>query len=335
MNSLKLKIIVVFLFMMTTIQMGFAQYLVTATANDGSYSVQVEISIDSVYVSSNSCQWGYNYKLHINYRTTFSGNNPPHKLYYVAITSLLDNKGENHGATLNNTAGNYSALTYTKWTNSTDCASITPNGLGLGIIKVRIEGRNLDETINADPGSGTLPIELISFTAKNRDDSRVELNWTTATEENNDYFSIERSEDAQHWEVIMDIPAAGNSNAVLHYDYTDNQAIAGQSYYRLKQTDYDGAFSYSKIFAVKIQKEQKQVISAYPNPAIDRVQLRIEGVESDMRNIQIYNLLGQDFTSKVSISQTGSSQYTMDFSGLPRGMYIIRSKNAFTKVYKQ
>ncbi len=97
--------------------------------------------------------------------------------------------------------------------------------------------------------SGTitvLPIELTRFTAA-AVRGAVQVNWETASEENNDYFTLERSTDGTSFEAIHLESGAGNSNITLSYSYTDQPEAAGTYYYRLKQTDYDGVFTYSAV----------------------------------------------------------------------------------------
>ncbi|MBW6498623.1 MAG: hypothetical protein K0B09_09560 [Bacteroidales bacterium] len=96
-----------------------------------------------------------------------------------------------------------------------------------------------------------LPIELLSFTAKYQD-GKVLLNWATGSEINNDYFTLERSRDAVDAEIIGFIDGAGNSSHTLHYQFIDHDPLPGISYYRLKQTDYDGSFEYSQWVAVQV-----------------------------------------------------------------------------------
>jgi hypothetical protein len=107
-----------------------------------------------------------------------------------------------------------------------------------------------------------LPIELLSFNAV-CDDEKVNLNWATASETNNDYFTIEHSKDAQTWETVAVMPGAGNSNSTLNYSAIDNQPFSGYTYYRLKQTDYNGNYTYSDIVSVScsIEDQLSMVVS--------------------------------------------------------------------------
>jgi hypothetical protein len=115
----------------------------------------------------------------------------------------------------------------------------------------------------SDPGD-LLPIVLLNFNAKPKN-QYIEVNWTTASELNNDYFTIEKSPDALEWISANTTNGAGNSSIPLNYSYTDPKPFPGTSYYRLKQTDYDGATSYSDAVAVKLKKIVP--LTVFPNPS--------------------------------------------------------------------
>ncbi len=103
-------------------------------------------------------------------------------------------------------------------------------------------------------GSGTLPIELVKFSADYLN-SNIMISWTTASEINNDFFTIERSKDGKDFHSIGMVYGAGNSNKMLNYEFIDYNTSDGITYYRLKQTDFDGKFEYSKIIAVQRDEE--------------------------------------------------------------------------------
>ena len=110
-------------------------------------------------------------------------------------------------------------------------------------------------TMSGSSGSGSsLPIELLFFDAT-PNQRVVDLNWATASELNNDYFTIERSKDGITWEALETISGAGTTNQRSEYNSIDALPFAGISYYRLKQTDYDGAYSYSAIKSVYMSKD--------------------------------------------------------------------------------
>ncbi|HEY8936650.1 MAG TPA: T9SS type A sorting domain-containing protein, partial [Cyclobacteriaceae bacterium] len=114
--------------------------------------------------------------------------------------------------------------------------------------------------------SNPLPIELSFFKASSDKNNKVILNWETVTEKNNDFFTIERSGDGETFEPIKKISGAGNSTLPINYTSVDDSPLRGLSYYRLKQTDFDGHFAYSRIVAVQINAPS--TLYLYPNPSI-------------------------------------------------------------------
>ena len=95
-----------------------------------------------------------------------------------------------------------------------------------------------------------LPIELLTFSATPKE-SAVLLKWTTASETNNNFFTIERSSNGTEWTEIGSQKGAGNSSTILNYELYDFQPLLGVNYYRLKQTDFDREYTYSVIETVK------------------------------------------------------------------------------------
>jgi hypothetical protein len=96
-----------------------------------------------------------------------------------------------------------------------------------------------------------LPIELLSFSARALD-AGVRTEWSTATEQDNAFFTVERSSDARHFMAVGEIAGAGNSSALLHYSWLDARPLPGLSYYRLRQTDINGVSSLSPMVAVRM-----------------------------------------------------------------------------------
>ena len=115
-------------------------------------------------------------------------------------------------------------------------------------------------TMSGSSGSGSsLPIELLFFSAT-PNQRVVDLNWATASEMNNDYFTIERSKDGNTWDVLETVSGAGTTNQRSEYNTIDALPFAGISYYRLKQTDYDGSYSYSAIKSVYMTTDDVKLV---------------------------------------------------------------------------
>ena len=166
-----------------------------------------------------------------------------------------------------------------------------------------------------------LPVELLSFTAAPTV-SAVQLNWQTATETNNDFFTVERSKNLDHWFEVSRVDGMGNHSLLSSYGTQDRNPLQGTSYYRLKQTDFDGTSSYSSIVSVEWFGVEP-TITVWPNPSAGIFKARKEGLASS--DILIYNNTGKKIDVKVEIDP---SILTINLSDQPNGVYLMRIGNA-------
>jgi hypothetical protein len=164
-----------------------------------------------------------------------------------------------------------------------------------------------------------LPVELISFDAT-CNTNNVNLTWATASETNNKFFTLERSTDGTNYETIGTLAGAGNSSQTHNYSFVDEEPLKGTSYYRLKQTDFDGNYKYVKVIPVSCNNVAEFTI--YPNPGTGI--FTIEGAEQNS-DIIITDVLGQVIFQTKAISK----KTVTDLSNHPNGIYFIRviSKN--------
>lgn len=174
-----------------------------------------------------------------------------------------------------------------------------------------------------------LPIELVNFNVESKNNKTVDLSWATTSERNNDFFTMERSKDAQSWEVIETIDGAGNSIETIDYSTTDNSPYKGISYYRLKQTDFDGNFEYFPIRSVEIKDEKDWTL--FPNPANEKI--NIQG--SNLKSVEILNVVGSNVGGQVNILQKSLSHIELNISELPKGMYLIRCNKVTKRLVKK
>lgn len=165
-------------------------------------------------------------------------------------------------------------------------------------------------------GSFVLPVVLSSFTAITNNDN-VLLKWSTASETNNRFFEIEHSTDGVNFSLLSCIAGRGTTTAASSYTYTHSSVSPGRHYYRLKQTDTDGRFSYSEIVTAVVARRNLLVL--YPVPAKDK--LVIEADEAMQH--ALYNSTGK-LVTHISIS-TGKNHVPL--AALPSGVYLLRSKN--------
>ncbi len=185
----------------------------------------------------------------------------------------------------------------------------------------------------------TLPINLVRFTAI-PENSSVTVKWTTGTEKNNDYFTIQRSSDGNNFKDISRIDGAGNSNSLLNYSYTDDNPLSGTSYYRLKQTDFNNLQTQSEIVSVSLTKTTgNSDFYVFPNPSVqgENINIKVNGMEAEKEVlIVVKNVFGEELYSKVTFSDfNGEVLEAFDtMNRLPSGTYIIVA-SSLNKVYSK
>jgi len=160
-----------------------------------------------------------------------------------------------------------------------------------------------------------LPIELLSFTG-GCDNGNLVFNWTTASEINNDYFSVERSPDAKQWQVIGIVKGEGNLYSEHNYSYKVTEPYIGISYCRLKQTDFNGQYKYSQVINVENCRDgESDNLTLYPNPSMGTINLLFNGDNTQVNSIEIYNVNGErvyyskKFQSEISLPDKKSGLY--------------------------
>jgi len=236
------------------------------------------------------------------------------------IRLLVDTDGDFNDATVLSTAD---GLTFT-------VGSIIVGGIGTSHIPA---GSTRYVTVASASSSTTLPIELLSFAATPTDNSRVILDWVTGSESNNDFFTIERSKDALDWATANEVAGAGNSAVRIDYTSIDENPYPGMSYYRLKQTDFDGQFSYSSMVLVNVKEPESTRLKIYPNPAT--YQVTLEGNSSELAGLKIYNLYGREVSALVRVIERQDLSLTIDISYLSNGLYTVQTNTHVTKLMKQ
>ncbi|WP_210463189.1 YDG domain-containing protein [Rufibacter roseolus] len=167
-----------------------------------------------------------------------------------------------------------------------------------------------------------LPVTLLSFEGKQKE-SIVYLSWATASEKDNDYFQVERSQDGKTFGTIGKVDGNGTTNEKQEYSFTDAAAPAGTVYYRLKQVDFDGKFEYSKVIAVKADgKASAQAsLQAYPNPTLGKVYVAsTEG--SGPATVTLFHSSGRAVSQRQVQLETGKP--IADLTGQVPGIYYLQ-----------
>ncbi|MEQ9466630.1 MAG: hypothetical protein RLN88_04410 [Ekhidna sp.] len=181
----------------------------------------------------------------------------------------------------------------------------------------------IEEFINGG-GTTPLPVDLLYFTTESNEE--IKLSWATATELNNDFFSIERSEDGKYFYEIGRVAGNGDSNEVIEYEFTDKFAFAPIEYYRLKQVDFDGQFEYFQVHRVETGlAKEKNEFTAYPT-IVKNGQMNLSSTKPfQIQNITFYSLSGGESKSlNEQLVQENPLNYSVNLSGLEKGIYLIK-----------
>ncbi|MBS1646780.1 MAG: T9SS type A sorting domain-containing protein [Bacteroidetes bacterium] len=198
-------------------------------------------------------------------------------------------------------------------------------GIKLGFLWV-----NNDDGVGTDPSiavdditltdPAVLPISILSFTAAPQENN-VGIDWVTSTEINNNFFTVERSKDGVVFEFVTQIKGAGNSTQIKKYMVTDSTPYQGFSYYRLKQTDYNGKSEAFNIVSVNINSDNKNLFNVFPNPNNGVFTVQYAGGGNTV-SIQIYNTLGSLLMEKEDVIT--NNNYSTLLNTLDAGVYVLR-----------
>jgi len=205
-------------------------------------------------------------------------------------------------------------------------ATGTVNTPSAGIFTMQRTGITSFSPFGVQNSSDPLPIELLSFTAEPVN-SNVNLNWRTATETNNDFYTIERSLDDQVFDTVCIVKGAGNSSSVLNYSAEDLNPLNGTSYYRLKQTDFDGKYTYSQLVPVFRNAADKIEYQLFPNPVTfgQNSQLKINSPDVGSVLLVVRDISGKEIYANVVILQKNVNSFVAvdPEKKLSPGLYMV------------
>lgn len=175
-----------------------------------------------------------------------------------------------------------------------------------------------------DNNGGVFPVELLSFTGKEMEES-IALNWETSMELNNNYFTLEKSLDGTTFEHVARVSSQGNSNSLQRYQAIDENPIPGRNIYRLRQTDLDGSTKKLEIIEVYYNQLSPQYVRAYPNPirSGETLNVEIDVLSRGTVSFQIVNLLGQVMKQKEVRLASGRHQVSLDTQDLEEAYYTL------------
>ena len=225
------------------------------------------------------------------------------------------------------------------WQNMGGTAAADNNFYELSVNGVTIPATNragLKGSFGSTDDETLLPIELLSFTST-CNGKYAELAWTTASERNNDYFVIERSDDAINFTEVGRVAGAGNSIEQLDYTYNDYGIHGGDNYYRLWQVDYDGTRTVSDIIVATCEDAEvgEPDVQAYPNPFDDGLTIELDNFDNRPARIEVYDMLGKLIYMQKADAPQNSYEAILNLSNLPPAAYTVRVSTADFVINKQ
>jgi len=337
----KLACLVFVAFFLLSARVSSAQCTIVST--DG-YSVTLSVSPVAIVVSSTDCPWGYNYNVTLNYTITFSGSNIPGSLYTLQGTvrcntssstttdmffDLPNNGGSGSVTTGVNPFVNVTGSIAYNYVGIPGCTAATPASLNClsNNLAIQINGPGIPDQI-VSCAQTSLPVKLISFTGKETA-TGIQLNWTTATGRNFDYFEIERADETLAFNTIAtSIAGKGDVNVSASYTYTDYAPILGKNYYRLKNVDLDGSVEYSDVIMVYANASDNTV-KLYPNPNQKIFTLELQDDIGLPVNLSLVDRLGRSLYHEVIV--TSSTQIQLPAT-IEAGIYFVKVTSARKQV---
>ncbi len=294
------------------------QSAIEVTSTDG-YVVKIDLIATGIQINQ-PCPDGYNYDVIFDYNITFSGNNIPTDGLWTlqgkvgcSNSSLFLQLPNGGGMGSVKTNGNaYQA----------DC-NVTPtfgdllcDELTLTVYGAGISSREINLSL-------VLPVNFTSFTATPKG-RQVQLDWSTGNESDNDYFEVQRSADAISWNTVGQVNGSGTTDTGTAYRYTDVEPNGFEAYYRLRQVDFDGAYTFSPIVRVSLENDD---FAAFPNPTTGPLTIVGGGA------VTVTDLTGRTLLTTTGL--TGDNATTLDLSELSPGMYFVRTDAGVQKVLRR
>ncbi|MDY0083363.1 MAG: GEVED domain-containing protein, partial [Ignavibacteriaceae bacterium] len=234
-----------------------------------------------------------------------------------------------------------SSSDYSDWDTFDDIVSIPANGADGRIFNggsgyAQANGFNSFSQYSIAKSNTVLPVEMVSFEVKCDNDVAI-LSWQTASEINNDYFIIEKSNDLRNFNEIARVKGNGNSNSFKSYTVVDDNANIKVSYYRIIQVDFDGTRNVGNVITSDCFSftNELPLMIAYPNPFNDELKIAIENCYEQQFIIEIFDNASRLVFAEVYKTNDNTRNLNLDLSYLNPGIYTIRFKSNLHTINKK
>ena len=195
-----------------------------------------------------------------------------------------------------------------------------------------VDGFMIDDFTMNGPAY-VLPVKLTDFEAK-PEGSKVKLTWTTASEQNNKGFEIQKSYDGKAFNTIGFVAGKGNSLSSVNYHFYDNDIKNGKIYYRLKQVDFNGLSEVSEVKVVDFKKMTFFDIKIGPNPAVDNFTIAINTDKEEIIQMEVFDVAGKQVLKDQIHIKNGLIESKYDCKNWQKGIYFIRIKGTEEQIIK-
>lgn len=208
-----------------------------------------------------------------------------------------------------------------EWLLLTRSEELIPDSSGLEFGVAFVEFHNITEFSTfgylGTTSDQLLPVSWLDFKVTRNDKTAV-LDWSTATEINNQKFEILHSLDGLHFGVIGELPGSGNSSFVNEYQFVHEAPSLGVNYYKIRQVDYDGTFSYSHIRSLKFDRDESYDTKLYPNPFTNMMTIESEGL---IKHLGVFDAQGKQLFFEPNIEDYRTD---IQLGYLASGVYFVR-----------
>lgn len=256
-----------------------------------------------------------------------NGQGNPNSVFIIKITGALSATSFS-SVTLTNSANHLNVYwqidgAFTLADSSVFRGSMLGNGAITLLNGSTLFGRALTRqgAVNLSSSYNQLPVNLLYFTS-DCEKNKVRLSWSTASEMNNDYFTVERVFNDDNWQVAGIVKGEINSSTIKEYSFTDYVSSGRVAYYRLKQTDRDGNYTYFNSIAACGRILENNTLVVSPNPANGIFQLTFDKELSSIQSIEVYNLSG------LLIYKTQKDFSAINLSDKVNGVYLLHIQSA-------
>jgi hypothetical protein len=291
----------------------FARTYIRSVSNSGFFQIGVSkastTSLETTVYQSDSLAFNTTYQVVVKYQFNTSNTQDDSVKVFVFSSGIPTTEPAlGKAATIGGTNTDATSLqrVLLRQGTSTTAPTLTIDAIRVGI----------------NWGQVTLPVAFIKIGGFATEANNI-VYWSTASEVNNHGFEVERSFDGVNFENIAFVKGAGHSSQLNNYQYTDATAAHGTVYYRLKQIDFDGAFTYSEV--VTIKAGIAKVFQSSPNPFANELSVEILSANKTTAQIEVVDLMGKVLVSANKQIEAGNNTIELNTSVLPTGIYFIRS----------